>query len=101
MTAETQRFAATVRELWQIGWPVMLSGLVSLFISSNDAILLVGSSDQVLSSGVAASSLQSVATMVVTGLVGASQVLISRAMGAGRRDHAARNGDAGLWLGLW
>lgn len=101
MNTAPQTRSQTMRDLWRIGLPVILSGLVTLFISGNDAVLLVGSSDEVLSSAVAASSIQSVAAMVVTGLVGASQVLISRAMGSGRRDDAARSGDAGLWLGLW
>ncbi|MFV0373948.1 MATE family efflux transporter [Microbacterium sp.] len=91
----------TVRELWPIAWPVILSGLVALFINGNDAFLLVGSSDKVLASAVAASAVQFVAAMVVTGLVGSSQVLISRAIGSGRRDRAARRADAGLWLGMW
>ena len=101
METTTRTRFRTVRDLWQIGWPVILSGLVTLFISGNDAVLLVGSLDEVLSSAVAASSIQSVAAMVVTGLVGASQVLISRATGSGRHDDAAHSGDAGLWLGLW
>lgn len=91
----------TMRDLWPIAWPVILSGLVTLFINGNDAVLLVGSSDKVLASAVAASAVQFVAAMVVTGLVGASQVLISRAIGSGRRDTAARRADAGLWLGMW
>lgn len=91
----------TVRELWTIAWPVILSGLVTLLISGNDAVLLVGSSDRTLSSVVAASSVQTVAAMMVAGLVSSAQVLIARASGAGRRDHAARSADAALWLGVW
>ncbi|MGY5765360.1 TfuA-like protein [Brachybacterium sp. DNPG3] len=96
-----QRLAATVRALSAIAWPVILSGLVTLFISGNDTILLAGASDRVLASAVASSSVHAVAAMVVAGLVGAGQVLISRAMGAGCRDHAARAADTGLWVGLW
>ncbi|MFV0428788.1 MAG: MATE family efflux transporter [Arachnia sp.] len=101
MTTAPQTRTHTVRDLWRIAWPVILSGLVTLFISGNDAVLLVGSSDKVLASAVAASSIHSVAAMGVTGLGGASQVWISRARGAGPRGDAARNGDTGLWLGLW
>ena len=91
----------TWKELWVLAWPIALSGLVTILISGNDAVLLAGSSDRVLASVVASSSVHSVAMLVVAGLVSPTQVLIARAVGAGREDLAARNADAGLAVGLW
>lgn len=96
-----QSVLQTWRELAGIAWPIMLSGLVTLVISSNDSVLLAHASPRVLASVIAASSIHAIAAMSVSGLVSAAQILISRATGAGRRDHAARASEAALWLGLW
>lgn len=91
----------TWRELFAIAWPIALSGLVTLTISSNDAVLLGSASASVLASVVASSSLQSILAMSVAGLVSSAQILIARAAGAGRRDHAARASSTAIWAGVW
>lgn len=95
------RLRDTWTQLWPLAWPIVLSGLVTILISGNDSIILARASDRVLASVVASSSVQSVAMLCVAGLVSPTQVLIARALGAGRKDQAARNADAGLTVGLW
>ena len=92
-------FRATCGRLARMAAPLTLYGLVQVFVTANDALLLGTAGATAITSAAAAGSLTMVAVMFFAGLGGtAGQILVARAWGAGDPDGARLVAERALRL---
>ncbi|MGF1662356.1 MAG: MATE family efflux transporter [Kineosporiaceae bacterium] len=92
---------ALLRQLTRLAWPLVLSGVVTILVSANDAILLGRLGAEAVAVGAAAVAVHSVAALLLSGFTIPAQVLAARRLGAGDPPGAAREAGLVAAVALW
>ncbi|GAB3533487.1 hypothetical protein GCM10027403_07570 [Arthrobacter tecti] len=96
-----QKTGTSRKELLRIALPLIGSGLVTMFVASNDAVLLGGFSAMTVAAAVVSSSIFGVAILFISGMGIPTQVLVARHLGAGEEREAVAAASAGFAVALW